>query len=240
MRQNTVNILSTRILEEESIAMAAKRNILIDSVPFIQVRPTGDESLPARIQGLAFLPQIVVFTSVHAVEAVASCLNHPPPYWQFYCIGNATLSRIKERFGGFPVIEGTGNSAAELTERIAADGVHSRPVYFCGNRSRRDLPDQLSALGIRLEEIVVYLTEDCSPRIDIHYNGILFFSPSAVNSFFSANQAGPDTVFFTIGKTTAAEIRKYGQRKIITPGLPKEEDVIRKAILYFKNNPVNH
>jgi uroporphyrinogen-III synthase len=62
------------------------------------------------------------------------------------------------------------------------------------------------------------------------YNGILFFSPSAVHSFFKKNKANPDTVFFAIGETTANAISVYTNNKIITGNTPAKGELLKLAV----------
>ena len=65
------------------------------------------------------------------------------------------------------------------------------------------------------------------------YDGILFFSPSAVNSFFQLNKIDKQTQVFTIGKTTAESLQQDFNKKIIVADLPLEETMIDKVIAYF-------
>ena len=65
------------------------------------------------------------------------------------------------------------------------------------------------------------------------YFGILFFSPSAVQSFFSKNKVADKTILFAIGNTTANEIKKYSTNKIIISDEPGKENLVTKMIEYF-------
>src|SRR5258706_9822828 len=55
-------------------------------------------------------------------------------------------------------------------------------------------------------------SSDLSTRAEKVYDGILFFSPSGVESFFNTNEVNEQTILFAIGNTTATEIKKYTNR----------------------------
>jgi uroporphyrinogen-III synthase len=239
MQQNRIKILSTRPLDQMMIWMAAKKNMVIDTISFIKTKPLQSKAITTKISRLSTERHTVVFTSRNALESVASCLENQKTEWQIFCIGNITQKKAAELFGAGS-IGATSDSASALADRIIADGKISSVVFFCGNRRRKELPEKLADHGIAVEEIVVYKTIQSSPRIKKTYDGILFFSPSAVNSFFSSNSADPGTVFFAIGSTTAAEIRKYRDQKIIVAPEPSKELLAKQAIHYFEAKQVHH
>jgi uroporphyrinogen-III synthase len=68
----------------------------------------------------------------------------------------------------------------------------------------------------------------------------LFFSSSAVESFFSANYINNNLIFFAIGNTTANTIRQKTNNKVIISEQPGKEALVRKMITYFnKEKQVN-
>ncbi|MBS1975620.1 MAG: uroporphyrinogen-III synthase, partial [Bacteroidetes bacterium] len=69
------------------------------------------------------------------------------------------------------------------------------------------------------------------------YDAILFYSPSAVNSFFEKNNPGPQTILFAIGNTTTKEIKKYTNNKIVVADKPSKKLLAEQAINYFINCP---
>ena len=79
----------------------------------------------------------------------------------------------------------------------------------------------------------MYQTIATPHKIDKEYFGILFFSPSAVQSFFSKNKVCEKTILFAIGNTTANEIKKYSTNKIIISDEPGKENLVTKMIEYF-------
>jgi uroporphyrinogen-III synthase len=184
---------------------------------------------------------------MNAVDAVtrhlASLTANP---WQVFCIGAATHRLIRDHFGE-DRIAGTANSASELANVIiqwkalaaGAPGSHTSEVFFfCGDQRRDELPDQLRQASIKVNELVVYRTLPTPHTIETVYDGIVFFSPSAVHSFFTRNTLPPATILFAIGQTTADCIRGYTPNKTILSDIPEKETLIRQVIGYFQTNNI--
>ena len=188
--------------------------------------------------------------------------------WKIFCIGSATGQLVQEYFGA-QAIAGTAGSALALAAEIirqwpdiigsannANAGKGSKPdnanarvaaevFFFCGDQRRDELPQTLAGQGIRVNECIVYTTIPTPHRVEESYDGIAFFSPSAVHSFFAVNTALPAaTLLFAIGRTTAGAIRQYTANRTIVSGIPEKEALIRQAIDHFNNKteqePENH
>ena len=85
-----------------------------------------------------------------------------------------------------------------------------------------------------MNEIVVYRTVQKAHKTAASYNGVVFFSPSAVQSFFSINKVPPSTVLFAIGRTTAGVLKEYSANTIITAEAPEKEALIKQVIDHFQ------
>jgi uroporphyrinogen-III synthase len=80
----------------------------------------------------------------------------------------------------------------------------------------------------------VYHTISTPHKIDKAYDGILFFSPSAVQSFFYANAVLPATILFAIGQTTADAIKTFTENTVIVSEKPGKDDLVKKMFEFFK------
>jgi uroporphyrinogen-III synthase len=140
---------------------------------------------------------------------------------------------VEETFGK-ETIAGTAESAGSLADKILEDGISGPVYFFCGDRRRDELPGKLRAHGIRLEERVVYKTHELAGLIERHYDGILFFSPSAVEGFFKTNKAGEGTILFAIGQTTAAEIKKHCSNRVYISEYAGKEKLLEAALSFFR------
>lgn len=232
MQQSNVSILCTRPLTVALIEEAAEAGIVIDEIPFIETESILSVEVQQEIELVSTEVATVVFTSMNAVDAVTTFLDGHQPEWMIYSIGTATARLIKEYFGE-ERIAGTANDATALAELIAEDRFTDDVVFFCGDQRRDELPGILKQHDIEVNEIVVYQTIEVPHKIDTFYHGILFFSPSAVRSFFKLNKLEEKTIAFAIGNTTANEIKKFSSNKIIVSDEPGKENLVQKMIEYF-------
>jgi uroporphyrinogen-III synthase len=233
MQAVKAQILCTRSLEEPVLQKAAVQGIAIDTIPFIETEPVANAAFIQTVQEAALLSLTVVFTSMNAVEAVVSQLPLPPTTWRIYCIGGITKELVKKYFGE-QSLAGTAKSAALLAEKInTSSHPPSEVVFFCGDQRMDELPQALQAHQISVREVISYTTLQTPQAIEVNYDAILFFSPSAAHSFFSINTVKTEIPLFAIGKTTAATIRSYVANTIITSEWPGKEQMIDLVIDYF-------
>ena len=238
MQQNKINILSTRPLAQELIDKASRKNIFIESIAFIETEMIEDASLRQTIIELSSQQLTVAFTSMNAVDAVVKYLDDRKPNWKIYCIGMATKELVKNYFGE-SVIAGTTDSASTLADIILRDKNVVLIIFFCGDRRRDELPEKLAANKIEINEIVVYKTIATPKTVKMDYDAIIFYSPSAAESFFSINKINARTILFAIGDTTANEIKKYTTNKIIVGERPGKESLVERSIEYFQTNQIH-
>jgi uroporphyrinogen-III synthase len=221
MTRKPIYLLSTGTLPDQLVADASKAGIAVDVVPFIDIEYVDIKYL---------IPETAVFTSVNAVIAVKRGLSTPLPNLRIYCISGATHRAIVEAFGEQAVV-GKADSAGELANLIRArePGNKKKIVFFCGDHRRAELP----SLGVT--EKIVYRTIHTPHRIQREYDGIAFFSPSGVESFFSVNVIPASIPLFAIGPTTAAAIRATCPNPVITGGEPDKAMLVHQMTDYLVN-----
>ncbi|HRN58151.1 MAG TPA: uroporphyrinogen-III synthase [Agriterribacter sp.] len=204
----------------------------VAATAFIKIIPGVSQETTAFIQSLAQQQLTVIFTSVNAVNAVISQLTAVPP-WKIFCIGGATKSALLRFFNSASIIA-TAKNAILLSGEIITYGNIKEVVFFCGSSRMDHIPNRLSAAGIKIKELAVYQTVHTPVATAKDYDGILFFSPSAVHSFFSINSLPAYTVLFSIGASTTAAIASYCNNKVITSSWPAEADMLDMVTAYFK------
>lgn len=230
--ENSISILSTRPVSEQQIQEAKFKNIIIDLVSFIETEPIENVEVQQEIESALLRPAAVVFTSMNAVEAVSQFVADEKPPWKIYCIGNTT-KQLAIKYFGAESIAASASDATELAETIIAEGEDTSVIFFCGVQRRDELPRLLNDSNIEVEEIVVYETVLVPHKIKKTYHGILFFSPSAVESFFSVNKINLETRIFAIGKTTAEAVTRHCNNKIILPEESTKYSLVEKMVEYF-------
>ncbi len=240
MPEKKITILSTRPLEQSLLAQASVNKIEIDCIPFIKTAPVRNTCLEKRITETFSESLPVIFTSMNAAEAVAAYLTGTQPQWNVYSLGTATKNIIRLRFPRSNII-GEAENASSLADKIIMNEEKAL-IFFCGDLRRDELPDKLAGHNIELEEIVVYNTLLVSKKLEKAYDGILFFSPSAVESFFSLNTVPDNTILFAIGTTTSACLRQHSSNKIIESDYPGKKSLLEKSVDYFaqSNQPNEH
>jgi uroporphyrinogen-III synthase len=175
----------------------------------------------------------VVFTSKHAVTSLTDgdLQSFGKVEWQVYCLDGATKAAVHDRLPE-ATIRATADSAAELAEKIITDGV-KEAIFFCGDHRRDELPQLLSSREIKLQEVIVYKTEPVPVQLGKEYAAVLFFSPSAVESFFNQHKLSKDAACFAIGETTASAIRERTKNEIITCSRPAETEMLNQVNDYL-------
>ncbi len=226
------DLLCTSPLEQLILDKAAEKGMGIDMIPLIKTEPILSSEVIRQIQSCQLQKATVIFTSVNAVDAVIHQLSAKPD-WSIFSMGGITKEAVYKFFGEKSVVA-TAKNATALSEKILAYPSIHEVLFFCGDQRLNELPEKLTAHNIHVEEIIVYSTIEIHQQIEKNYPGIAFFSPSAVNSFFSVNTIDTHTVLFSIGKTTTATIKSYCNNKVETSEWPGKQQLIEKAIEYFE------
>jgi uroporphyrinogen-III synthase len=230
--QNEIQILSTKKISDSFIRLAAENNICIDSLNFIETEESVSDEMKNHILELSRQNINAIFTSSNAVKAVGKIAGNQTN-WKIFCIAPAT-KKIGENIFQRSSIVATAKDAAELSEKIIQNKSVKQIIFFCGNQRRDLLPQLLKSNGIDVEELIVYNTIEKPQTVLKKYDAILFFSPSAVRSFFSNNNLKTEATVFAIGKTTAAEVKKFSNNTIVISDMPDQEKLINEVIQYFR------
>lgn len=166
----------------------------IDTRSFIKPEPLPEEEILEKLKPFAGKPVTAVVTSKNAERIIK---KYGDVNWRLFSITNQSSAR----------------NASQLANIIIKEGIKDI-VFFCGDKRRDELPDKLRAQGVNVEEVIVYHTIETPHAIEGNYNGVVFFSPSAVKSYFSSNKPSDEVIFYTMGDTTAAEIKKYSSNPV--------------------------
>jgi len=163
----------------------------------------------------------VVFTSKNAVESVLySATPEALQFENIYCVGRKTRRLIKNKIGKVAHFE---NNAKDLAKHLVDFIEGTEVTYFHGNLSLKDLPSILEENNITVNGIEAYRTKLDSNTIPKDVKGILFFSPSTVESYLQENKA--DKIAYCIGETTAKAARAHF-KEVKVAKMPSVESVI--------------
>ena len=230
----TFSILSTTSLPDILSEIEYPNNFEIDEVDLIETKSCIDEKQALVIQKLFNQQITVIFTSKNAVEAVGNLLGAASANWNIFCLKLKTAELVKKYYPS-ALIKGTAHNAEALGALIVKENISEKLYFFCGNMRRQELPLALKNAKIEIEEIVVYNTRVLERAIEKKYDGIMFYSPSGVESFFAANRLTEEIVVFVIGEITAAAASGRCNNKIIVANVSSKQALIQTSIDYFKN-----
>ncbi|MDO6744523.1 hydroxymethylbilane synthase [Tenacibaculum soleae] len=170
----------------------------------------------------------VIITSKNGVEAIANSFTADElKFKNIYCVGRRTKKLIEQKIGS--VVKSERNAeklAAYLSKEIKGKEV----TYFCSDLRLDTLPNVLKVNGIKVNEVEAYKTMYSPSKVADTVNGVLFYSPSTVESYLEKNTT--DKVAFCIGESTAKEARKHF-KNVKVANLPTVESVIELVNLHF-------
>lgn len=217
-----INIVSTKKLQPIQKQLLSDAGISVLEEDFIETKIKNFE--------LSKVHENLIFTSQNAVQSI---LQHPKSAElkgkSVFSVGMKTKELLTEN--GFDVVAYTGY-ASDLAEIISLIYSSESFTFFSGNLRRDILPNTLKENGITFNEIEVYETIITSKKMTSKQDGILFFSPSGVESYFKLNSIKDETCF-CIGETTAEALENKKVKNIIIAEKPSVESVITQVIEYY-------
>ena len=207
-------VYSTKTLTEAQRHLF--KNIKVDSSDFLKI---SLNRIPKPI--LKSKIDNVIITSQNAVEAITRVF--PKEELQFkniYCVGRRTKKLIESKIGK---VKHSENNAKALANYLV-DFIDGTDVtYFCSDIRLDELPAILEENNIKVNEVEAYKTILDAAKIDATVEGVMFYSPSTVESYMQNNKA--DKIAYCIGDTTATEAKKYF-KDVRVAKIPTVESVI--------------
>jgi len=175
------------------------------------------------------LNNVLIFTSRNAVKGF--CQNFSAEILRgkkIFVVGDQTAFLL-EKLGVKVTIQ---KDYARDFSLLNKDELPKGPYdWFCGTRSLDHIADSLK--GCSLNRYEVYHTSLCPYALPGSYQAIIFFSPSAVISFFRKNSISQNTCYFAIGKTTSEALSSAGVYEVFSPEKPSAISLIQLIKKYF-------
>ena len=230
---STTHIVSTKKLTVDQIHQLKLNGIKIIHADFIKRKI----QLPNELIASEIVKTIVITskTGVKAFNEIIKRLKLNTSDYNIYCIELATQQEaLKYNLR----VKGVAKDADLLAEEILKDKSIQTVTFICSNIRREELPEKLRANGIKVNEVIGYHTELTPEKINENYSGVLFYSPSTIDSFLRLNKIN-DAVAFCIGKTTAQYAKQSGFKKIEVAEVASVNELIKTAILYYSKKSVH-
>lgn len=221
-----IRILSTKKLLVNQKQFLLNANISLVEADFI--------SIEQKKVAIETVNENLIFTSQNSVLSVIENLQGTETLdllrkKNVFCVGMKTKGLLEEN--GFNVIAYTGY-AADLAEIITLIYGKEKFTFFSGNLRRDTLPEALSEAKVVFNEIKVYETNLTPQKISGIFDGILFYSPSGIESYLKNNKIKNETCF-CIGTTTADALENVTNNVVIA-NQPTIENVIIQCINFYK------
>lgn len=170
----------------------------------------------------------VIITSKNGVESLLnSFLKQELNFKNIYCVGRRTKKLIEQKIGAVAHSE---KNAEKLAQYLSSNIKGQEVTYFCSDLRLDILPTVLTESGIVVNEIEAYKTMFSPVNVREQFSGVLFYSPSTVESYLQDNK--PDKIAFCIGESTAKEARKHF-KNVQVAKLPTVESVIELVNLHY-------
>ena len=230
--RSTTTILSTKKLKPSLVRIAEAAGIAVLQHDFIKTVSIVDEN---GVRELSAAGEWLVFTSKQAVKIYGNIQKSMEAVQdhKIYCLQGETLKAASKLTNC--EIAGVAHDAASLATLIIKDGRATSLSFVCGKMRRNDLSTALRAAGITVKEIPVYDTVYNGKPIGESYKALLFFSPSAVESYFQTNILQAALPAFCIGNTTASSFREHSNNPVTVATEPSQEAMVEACIKYFSN-----
>ena len=215
------------ILSTKKLRKLERRKLSDSGFNVLEKKFINTKSIEFEVKNLN---DYVVLTSKNAVKSIlknefASQVRER----KIICVGQKTKELLEKK--GF-IVEAYADYASDLGVLIVEKYKNYSFTFFSGNIRRNTLPDLFNENNIKWNEVVVYETTLNPKKVTEHLDGILFFSPSAIESYLIKNEINKE-MCFCIGTTTANALEnKTKNIKIASPTIV--ESVIDEVIKYYK------
>jgi uroporphyrinogen-III synthase len=223
------HIASTRKLNAALVSEAKSKGIFIDDKDLLQIDLLDTPTLAQQIANNT-LP--LVFTSQYAVQAVHQLIQKHALTMatkQAYCIAGKTETLARE--AGFELLD-TANDANHLAQQLALAQSTKHLLHLSANIRLDGWKTFLQTHQIEVDTLEVY-HKNVHPRQLQADDGVLFFSPSQVDAFWSFNSLEPTTPAFCIGQTTATHVAGLYHKNIQIASQANEQALLNTVYNYF-------
>lgn len=219
-----------RILSTKKLLVNQKQFLLDATISLVEA---DFISIHQKKVAVEIINENLIFTSQNSVVSLIENLGSSDTLTllkqkKVFCVGMKTKSLLEEN--GFNVIAYTGY-AIDLAEIITLIYGREKFTFFSGNLRRDTLPEALTNAEVVFNEIQVYETILIPQKVSDPFDGILFFSPSGVESYLKNNKIRSQTCF-CIGTTTAEALENITNNVVIA-NQPTVENVIIQCIHFY-------
>lgn len=249
--QNSTNlrtVLDTRPASTHAFVRVLKRaGITVEHLPMIRIEGVEkNDAIAAALENLHSY-DAVLLTSMNAVRFFSARLQEaeiePDMLPPVFVVGSKTAAAARRE--GFVLQTPPSESYGATMAAELPDVRDRRFLQPCSEIAREEIAVSIRERGGSVDQLIVYRTlpplEDVATRLAElaqanAYDGVLFFSPSAVRHYAELLPAErrPTVTVAVIGKTTAAEAEACGMQVDILPPEQTAEAMAAELTAWWK------
>ena len=217
-----MKILSTKLLSEEELKIAANLQLEITCLPTIRI--TFNKFNTKNIENNF---DTILFTSSNAVNYFFENIQNDEfiKNSKIVSIAEKTALTLKTKKNS---IYKCGKNIKEITELINTDPYINSIIHPCGNLST------IIETQKNYMQLVVYNnTPIYVNKISEKYDAVMIFSPSGVKGFIKNNLLNNETIYCCVGKSTANYLSSFNTSLNII--VAEKTDAV-SMLLAIKNN----
>ncbi|WP_233862270.1 hydroxymethylbilane synthase [Tenacibaculum piscium] len=235
-------LMKKQIVEEKEFAIYSTKKLSETQKELVNESVAVKDSDFIKIRFNRISPKVikdeienVIITSQNGAEAIANSFTADElNFKNIYCVGRRTKKLIEQKIG--KVVKSERN-AQKLASYLSKEIKGQKVTYFCSDLRLDTLPNILKENEISVTEIEAYKTMLSPSKIDENNNGVLFYSPSTVESYVIGNTESnigntQNKIAFCIGESTAKEARKHFENVQVAK-LPSVESVLELVNAHF-------
>lgn len=196
-----------RLLSTKELNPVQKRRFidwgcLLTTYNFIRI-----ETVPYKYTALH---KNLIFTSQNGVKSFFEhhSMNTQLLQKKLFCVGEKTKALLEKKGFTKVLMEESANALAKLI--VDQHNAVSGFSFICGKNRRPEIESVLRKNNIPLDCVETYTTYN-QPKSFGTQDGILFFSPSGVESYLQKNVIG-NAQCFAIGQTTASVLTPHSHK----------------------------
>lgn len=230
--KNNFTILSTKVLKPYIKLQLVDNDFNVIEHDYIKIEQLKNLDFVSVLNSQ--LPSYI-FTSKHAVRCFVQQVSDNKIKINkkavFFSLSGETQKTLADEGFTATII---ADNAADLAKRIVREQSLKDAIFFCGDKRRDELPQILQDAGILLKEMILYKNIEQVKKIENSFQAIMFFSPSAIESFFKENVLPKTVACFCIGYTTANALKEHKiSNKIIVSNYPSQQNMVDVLLNYF-------
>lgn len=172
-----------------------------------------------------FSAKNVIITSPFTARIL---LKEQPSIENLFVVGGKTSKQLAPYYN----IKEVANYGKELAGIIVDQYSLEKFTFLCGNLRKDEIPLLLNNFNISYYEKQLYKTTYNTKHIPGNFDAVIFCSPSAVDSYFKANQPELKTTYICIGTSTAKKALEFTNQIKIASRTSMESCIIELTKLF--------